>query len=245
MKCTSLITLGAALALSGGVFAQTPAASKPAAGGVTVTPTYTSHKDALSYAIGVTTARNLVKDGVELDLDIVLKGMKDALSGQRTMLSDAEIRTLMNSLVSDMRQKYTATRQSAEETNRKRGEDYRVAFSKEAGAQLLPSGVLYKVLVAGKGAVPRDEDTVLVNYRGTLVDGKEFDVSPPGKPASFKVVQLIPGWKDALHLMPKGSRWKIVVPSDLAYNSRGIGTEIGPNETLVFDVELVDINPAK
>lgn len=244
MKTKSIVILGATLAFLGGVNAQTAPAPKPDANGVTVTPTYTNPKEALSYAIGVTTARNLAKDGVEIDLDVVLKGMKDAISGKRSMLSDAEIRSLMNSLVTDMRQKYTASRQAAEDTNRKRGEAFRASFAKEPGVQQLPSGVLYKVLAAGKGAAPQDEDTVVVNYRGTLVDGKEFDLSPAGKPVSFKLAQLIPGWKDALHQMSKGAHWKIVVPSDLAYSTRGIGTDIGPNETLVFDVELVDVKSA-
>lgn len=260
MKFHSMVVCGTALALSVAVSAQTVKTSKTAkaaeaakteqpakleSGGVTVTPTYTSNKEALSYAIGVTTARNLLKDGVEIDFDVVLKGMKDAVSGNRTVLSEAEIRTLMNTLVTDMRQKYVANRQKVEESNRKRGEDFRASYAKEPGVQKLPSGVLYKVEATGKGVLPKDEDTVVVNYRGTLVDGKEFDLSPAGKPVSFKLAQLIPGWKDALRQMPAGSRWKIVVPSDLAYGQRGIGTDVGPNETLVFDVELVEVKPAQ
>lgn len=234
----TLAVLAASL-ITAPVRAQSPAAG--AATEVSVTANFPSHKDAVSYAIGVTTARNLLKDGVEIDPAIVLKGMNDVIAGQRTLLTDTEIKSLMNNLVADMRQKFIATRREVEDGNRKKGDAFRVAFAKEAGVQHLPDGVLYKIAKAGTGATPLDTDSVVVHYKGTLVDGKEFDATAEGKPATLKIEQLIPGWKEVLRMMPVGSRWKIVIPSDLAYGARGAGSDVGPNETLVFDVELVAI----
>jgi FKBP-type peptidyl-prolyl cis-trans isomerase FklB len=105
----------------------------------------------------------------------------------------------------------------------------------------LPSGVLYKVIKEGDGRKPQETDTVEVNYRGALINGTEFDAVEPGHPASLKVSQLIPGWKQALNVMPVGSKWQVVIPSQLAYGERGVGNDIGPNEVLVFDLELLAI----
>jgi FKBP-type peptidyl-prolyl cis-trans isomerase FklB len=225
----SVLTCGAALAQA----TTTPAAE--------TTSAFSNRKDTLSYAIGVSTARNLLKDGIELNPEVMLQGIQDAVDNKRTKLSEAEIRSVMSGLVGEMRQKMAANRVEAEAANKKRGDDYRAAFSKQADVKSLPSGVLYKVAQAGTGPKPTEDDLVSVKYRGTLTNGFEFDATPEGKTANMKVSQLINGWKDALKNMPTGSRWTLVIPPNLAYGVRGVGTDIGPSETLVFDLELVSI----
>jgi FKBP-type peptidyl-prolyl cis-trans isomerase FklB len=217
--------------------AKASAASEPEGAGA-----FKSRKEAISYAVGVTTARNLAKDGVDVDPTIVLQGMQDAIGGKRLQMKEPEIRSVMNGLVGEMRQKMAANRKEAEEINKKKGDEFRATFAKQADVKTLPNGILYKVVKAGTGPKPTIEDSVLVNYRGTLTNGYEFDASAEGKPVTLKMAQLIMGWKEAARLMPTGSRWTIVIPPQLAYGVRGVGADIGPNETLVFDVELVAIN---
>lgn len=200
-----------------------------------------NRKEAISYAIGVTTARNLVKDGVEFNPETVIRGMQDALSGQRLQMNEHEIRMVMSGLVGEMRQKMAANRKEAEEINKKRGEEYRASYAKQEGVVTLPNGVMYKAQRTGSGPKPSDESEVLVNYRGTLTSGKEFDATQDGKPAKLQVGRLIVGWREALKLMPAGSRWTVVIPPQLGYGQRGVGADIGPNETLVFDIDLVEV----
>jgi FKBP-type peptidyl-prolyl cis-trans isomerase FklB len=220
-------------------FAQAPVAAASAAA---ETPSaFSSRKDALSYAIGVSTARNLIRDGVEINPEAMFKGIQDAVGNKRTLMSEPEIRSAMSGLVGEMRQKMAANRVEAEATNKKRGDEYRATFSKSPDVKTMTNGVLYKVAKMGTGPKPAEEDTVNLIYRGTLTTGFEFDATPEGKPATMKVSQLITGWKEALKAMPVGSHWTLVIPPQLAYGVRGVGTDIGPSETLVFDVELVSI----
>jgi FKBP-type peptidyl-prolyl cis-trans isomerase FklB len=239
MKISISKLLPIALLMSCAAFAQTAAPS--ATPEAESPPAFSNRKDAMSYAIGVSTARNLQKDGVEVNAAIVAKGMEDALSGKRTLMSEKEIRSVMSGLVGEMRQKMAANRVEAEAANKKRGDEYRAAYAKQAGVKNLPNGVLYKVEAAGSGPKPTEDDMVVVNYRGTLTNGTEFDGTPEGKPATMKLSQLILGWKEALKNMPTGARWTLVIPPQLAYGVRGVGSDIGPSETLVFDVELVGI----
>lgn len=241
-KYVSAIAVAVSLTAGIAAHAQTAApaasqASAPAEG----SGVFKSRKEYISYAIGVTTARNLAKDGVEIDPSIVLKGMQDAQSGNRVLLNEKEIRSVMSGLVGEMRQKMAANRKDAEELNKKKGEEYRATFAKQPDVKTLPNGVLYKVHQMGTGPKPTDEDSVVVNYRGTLTTGYEFDGSPEGKPATLKLSQLIMGWKETLKLMPTGSKWTIVIPPQLAYGQRGVGADIGPNETLTFEVDLVAV----
>jgi FKBP-type peptidyl-prolyl cis-trans isomerase FklB len=234
-------TVALALALSG--LLASSAALAQAAATATAQPAessaFSNRKDALSYAIGVSTARNLIKDGVEINPAVVLQGIQDAVDNKRTLMSEQEIRSAMSGLVGEMRQKMAANRVEAEAANKKRGDEYRAAFSKQPEAKSLGNGVLYKVAKAGSGAKPGEDDMVVVAYRGTLTNGFEFDATPEGKPATMKLSQLINGWKEALKTMPVGSRWTLVIPPQLAYGVRGVGNDIGPSETLVFDVELL------
>jgi FKBP-type peptidyl-prolyl cis-trans isomerase len=241
MKITKNTVAAAALAMTGLLACQAALAQAAPATPAEGMSAFSSRKDALSYAIGVSTARNLMNDGVEINPDVVLQGMQDAVDNKRTKLSEQEIRSVMSGLVGEMRQKMAANRVEAEAGNKKRGDEYRASFSKSGDAKALPSGVLYKVAKAGTGPKPTEDDLVTVNYRGTLTNGFEFDATPEGKPANMKVSQLINGWKDALKNMPTGSRWTLVIPPQLAYGVRGVGNDIGPSETLVFDVELLAI----
>lgn len=241
MKHTMNKNASAIALLAVGMLACTAALAQTKAAETQGATAFASKKDALSYAIGVSTARNLTKDGVEINPEIVLQGMKDVVENRRTAMTETEIRSVMSGLIGEMRQNMANNRVEAEAANKKRGNDYRDAFSKQDGTQTMPNGVLYQVTKASNGRTPTDDDSVLVNYRGTLTNGTEFDATPAGKPATLKVSQLINGWKAAIKIMPVGSRWKLVIPPQLAYGVRGVGSDIGPSETLVFDVELVGI----
>jgi FKBP-type peptidyl-prolyl cis-trans isomerase FklB len=243
----SAVCLSIGLLLGTAATAQTAAAPAAAPKAASASepegaPAFKTRKDSVSYAVGVSTARNLAKDGVDVDPAVVLKGMQDFFSGGRLQMKEPEIRAVMNSLVGEMRKNMAANRKEAEEINRKKGDEFRATFAKQAGVTALPNGILYKVVKAGTGPKPTIEDSVQVTYRGTLATGFEFDASAEGKPVTIQMAQSIMGWKEAVKLMPVGSRWTIVVPPQLAYGARGVGADIGPNETLIFDIELVGIN---
>lgn len=247
-RCACCLVFG--LLGASGVWAQpavpqTPATSASAmAAPVKDASPFSSRKEAISYAVGVTTARNLAKDGVDIDPAIVLRGMQDAVSGKRILMDEKEIRSVMGGLVGEMRQKMAANRKDAEEINKKKGDEFRANFAKLPTVVSLPNGILYKVEKTGNGPKPTIDDSIVVNYRGTLTNGFEFDGTSEGKPATMKMAQLIMGWKEAAKLMPTGSRWTIVIPPQLAYGVRGVGADIGPSETLLFDMELLAVKKA-
>jgi FKBP-type peptidyl-prolyl cis-trans isomerase FklB len=198
-------------------------------------------KDRLSYAIGASIGRNLTKDATDVDLAILIAALRESAAGRKLQLSEKDIRVLMNDYEKELRKQTNARRQKALVENREKGDAYLDEFHKQPGVKVTPGGVLYQVVKAGDGPRPIETDTVKVLYRGTLINGTQFDATEPGQPAELKVTALISGWKQALTMMPAGSKWHIVVPSHLAYGERGVGVDIGPNEVLVFDVELVGI----
>jgi FKBP-type peptidyl-prolyl cis-trans isomerase FklB len=200
-----------------------------------------SDKDRLSYSIGSSVGKNLKSEGVDVDLDVLIEGIKSSLAGEKGLMAEKDIRQVMNDYQTQARQRATGKRQQALLDNKKKGEAYLAQYKAQAGVLELPNGVLYKVIKQGSGKKPMESDMVEVNYRGALTNGNEFDATEPGKPASLKVSALIPGWKQALSMMPTGSKWQLVIPAVLAYGERGVGTDIGPNEVLVFDVELLAI----
>lgn len=205
-------------------------------------PAFKSDKEKLSYAIGASIGRNFVKEGTDVDVDILMSSLKAALAGQKMQLSDKEVRVVMSQYENDLRKKMAISRQKAANENRQKGEAFLAEFRKQPGVQSTPGGVLYQVLAAGSGTrKPIETEAVEVNYRGTLIDGTEFDATEAGHPATLKVMALITGWKQALTMMPVGAKWHIVIPAELAYGERGVGADIGPNQTLVFDLELVSI----
>lgn len=198
-------------------------------------------KDKLSYSIGASVGKNLKVEGSDIDLNVLIEGLKTSFSGGKSLLSEPEIRKVMNDYQTQLRQRAIIKKQQATTDNKKKGDTFLAQFKAEKGVLSLPEGVLYKVVKEGNGPKPTENDVVEVNYRGALIDGTQFDATEPGHPASLKVASLIPGWKQALSVMPVGSKWHIVVPPQLAYGERGVGNDIGPNEVLVFDLELIAI----
>ena len=157
-------------------------------------------------------------------------------------MSEEELRQVITALQQDIRQKQAQAQQAAAAENKAKGDAFLAENGKKEGVVVLPDGLQYKILTAGQGKKPAESDTVLCNYKGTFLDGTEFDSSArAGKPVPFEVKNVIPGFKEVLQLMPVGSKWQVVVPSNLAYGERGAGGVIGPNATLIFEVEVVDI----
>lgn len=148
----------------------------------------------------------------------------------------------MSAFQNELKEKQTAAIKNIGEANQKAGEAFLADNAKKTGVVTLPSGLQYKIIKQGDGKIPTESDTVECNYRGTLIDGTEFDSSNRiGKPVQFKVGSVIPGWQEALKLMPAGSKWQLYIPPQLAYGERGAGREIGPNSTLIFEVELISV----
>ncbi|MBI2883567.1 MAG: FKBP-type peptidyl-prolyl cis-trans isomerase [Candidatus Methylomirabilis oxyfera] len=205
-------------------------------------PVLKTEKDKMSYGIGVEVGRNFKRLGVEVDTDLVVKGLREALSGEKLLMTDEELRDTMTAYQAEVRQKQAQAARLAAENNKKAGEAFLADNKTKAGVVTLPSGLQYKILKAGNGKTPTETDTVECHYRGTLINGTEFDSSyRRGQPATLKVTGVIPGWREALKLMPVGSKWQIVIPSQLAYGERGAGRDIGPNATLIFELELLAI----
>jgi len=199
-------------------------------------------KEKLSYGIGADLGRNLQRLGVEIDTELLSKGLADALAGGKLRMSDDEIGATLNALQAQIQRKSAQAAGAAGEENKKAGEAFLAQNKSKEGVITLPSGLQYKILKAGNGKKPAATDSVECNYRGTLINGTEFDSSyKRGQPATFGVTQVIPAWQEALQLMPVGSKWQLFVPPALAYGERGAGREIEPNSTLIFEVELLGI----
>ncbi|MBV9479274.1 MAG: FKBP-type peptidyl-prolyl cis-trans isomerase [Acidobacteria bacterium] len=199
-------------------------------------------KDKLSYALGVDVATTLRRQSIEIDPAVFIQGLNDAYAGHKLLLSDEEARGVLTDMQKQMRKKMEEARTQLADNNMKAGETFLAENKKVQGVVTLPSGLQYKVVKAGDGKKPSLDDTVVCNYRGTLIDGKEFDSSyKRNQPATFPVKGVIKGWTEALQLMPVGSKWQLFIPPGLAYGERGAGGDIGPNATLIFEVELVSI----
>ncbi len=222
--------------------AATPQASTPAQSAPNSNASgLTTQKDKFSYALGMNLASNLTKQSVQVDPDLVLKGLKDGLGG-KTLLTEEEARAAIMEVQMELRKQQEEKAKAQGETNKKAGDAFLADNKSKPGVVTLPSGLQYKIITPGTGPKPTAADTVVCNYKGTLIDGKEFDSSyKRGQPASFPVTGVIKGWTEALQLMPVGSKWQLFVPSDLAYGERGAGADIGPNTTLIFEVELISI----
>ena len=206
--------------------------------------TLKTQKDKVSYALGANLGMNLHNQSVDVDTAIVLRGLKDALAGGKLLLTDDEAKAALTQLQTDLRNKQIEKMKEAADLNKKAGTYFLEANKAKEGVVTLPSGLQYKILTAGTGPKPAATDTVSCNYRGTLLDGTEFDSSyKRGQPASFPVSGVIKGWTEALQLMPVGSKWQLFIPSDLAYGDRGADPRsgIGPGATLIFEVELLSI----
>jgi FKBP-type peptidyl-prolyl cis-trans isomerase len=207
---------------------------------------FKTQSDKESYGIGVSTARNFKRQGIDVNVDLFIQGLKDSLSNSKLLMSEKDLRLTMRAFQQDLRRRQKTALREAAGRNAKEGAEFLAANGKKEGVVTLPDGLQYEVLKAGNGPTPTDADTVEARYRGTLLNGYEFDSTDPGgPPANLKVSGgVIPGLREALKKMPVGSKWRIYVPSALAYGFRGAGIDIGPNATLVYEVELLGIRGA-
>lgn len=205
-------------------------------------PVLKTDKDKVSYSIGLDIGTNFKRQSVDLDQKALAAGIADGLSGGKPLLTEDEVRTVLAQFQQQMAAKAQAMAQQLADKNQKEGEAFLAENKKKKGVITLPSGLQYRVITAGTGKIPKATDTVTTHYRGTLIDGTEFDSSyKRGEPASFPVNGVVKGWTEALQLMKVGSKWQLVIPSNLAYGPQGAGQVIGPNATLIFEIELLSI----
>jgi FKBP-type peptidyl-prolyl cis-trans isomerase FklB len=228
MTKTPTLIIAVASLLACGAQAQTPVELKDL-------------KQKASYAIGAEIAANLKQQEIEVDPKALAAGVADALQG-KMKLTDAELKEVMNSFRTEMTAKMETRQKAAGEKNLKEGEAFLTANAKKEGVKTTASGLQYKVSKSGAGKSPKATDSVKVHYHGTLIDGTVFDSSiERGMPITFPVNGVIAGWTEALQLMKEGDKWTLYIPSKLAYGERGPGGKIGPNSTLIFEVELLSV----
>jgi len=207
-------------------------------------PGLPTDKDKISYAIGMNIGKGMSRDGLEVDPDMLLKGLKAGLAGGPSLMTDDQAQAVMMQLRTQMMAKMQAKQKAESDTNQKAGDAFLAANKTKPGVVALPDGLQYKVVTQGTGPKPTATDMVSCKYRGTLIDGKEFDSTEKhgGQPLQFEVGGVIKGWTEALQLMPVGSKYQLFIPASLAYGERGAPPDIGPNSTLIFDVELLSID---
>jgi len=214
----------------------------PALAGAQESPALTTEKDRLSYAMGMDLGKQLKMRSVEIDPAVFARGLKDALAGGNMLLTEEEAKAVITELQKAMMVKQAEAARLAGEKNKAEGEAFLAANKAKEGVVTLPSGLQYKILTTGAGRKPTLEDTVVCKYRLSLVGGKEVDSSGRrGQPFTIPVKSAIKGWSEVLQLMPVGSKWEVFVPPNLGYGEHGGGADIGPNATLVFEIELVAI----
>jgi FKBP-type peptidyl-prolyl cis-trans isomerase FklB len=201
-------------------------------------------KDKASYSIGLDIGRTFRERSLELNPEALVRGLRDALGGGKTLLTEEQAQEALETFTRAVAAKEMSARSALAPKNKEAGEKFLAENKTKDGVKATASGLQYKVLKAGTGKVPQATDVVRTHYRGTLIDGTEFDSSyRRNEPATFPVNGVIPGWTEALQLMPVGSKWQLFVPSKLAYGEQGAGQLIGPNATLLFEVELLGIEP--
>ena len=202
-------------------------------------------KDSISYAIGLNIGDSFKQQDMDIDLDVLLGGINHALAEEEDarLLSKEQIQAVMMSFQQEMMEKQQAKQEAAGKENKEAGEKFLAENKTKEGVKVTESGLQYKIIEEGDGPIPTDKDKVTVHYTGTLLDGTKFDSSfDRGEPATFPVTGVIKGWTEALQMMPVGSKWKLWIPGELAYGPQGAGGQIGPNQTLVFEVELLSID---
>jgi len=205
-------------------------------------PELKSDKEKISYSIGMDIGGNLKRGAVEVDPDMLAKGLKDSYSGEKTLLTEDQARQAIEDFQKTLKAKKVETMRINSEKNKADGEKFLAENAKKEGVKSLPSGLQYREITPGKGKSPKATDTVTTHYKGTLIDGTEFDSSyKRGEPATFPVAGVIKGWTEALQLMKEGAKWQLFIPPNLAYGERGAGRDIGPDATLVFEVELISV----
>lgn len=202
-----------------------------------------SELDKLSYSIGTDLGKNLKKQGIDINATALAKGIEDGIAGGTLLLTEQQMKDVLTNFQKSLMTKRAAQFDKTAQENKAKGDAFLSANKSKTGVVALPSGLQYKIITAGNGTKPGKEDTVEVEYTGRLINGEVFDSTDKagGKPVSFKLSQVIPGWTEALQLMPAGSTWELYVPAELAYGSRNVGGPIGPNETLIFNVHLISV----
>ncbi|NBO37678.1 FKBP-type peptidyl-prolyl cis-trans isomerase [bacterium] len=201
--------------------------------------------DKSSYALGYQFGQNLHNYGAEINIESFSKGFAEALAGKPGSMSKDDMQKAVAEFEQNLRSKMESKKRDQGDKNMKEGKSFLEANAKKPGIKVLPSGLQYKVITEGSGTSPKATDVVKTHYRGTLIDGKEFDSSYARKePAEFPVNGVIKGWTEALQLMKPGAKWQLFIPSDLAYGAQGAGPDIGPNSTLIFEVELLSVKTA-
>lgn len=199
-------------------------------------------KDSASYSIGISIGKNMKKQDVDVDPAILASGLRDAIGDKKAILSDEDIQKVMNSFQADIMKKQQEKAVASSGDNKKKGVAFLEENKKKEGVKVTASGLQYKVLKTGTGKQPVATSTVKTHYKGTLIDGKEFDSSyKRNEPAEFPVSNVIKGWTEALQLMHEGDKWELYVPSELAYGDQGAGADIPPGSTLIFEVELISV----
>ncbi len=211
-------------------------------GAIAQTMTLDTDQQKVSYSIGVDLGRNIKKQNLDLDVAAISKGLQDGYTGGATLLSDEKMKEVLMTFQKDFVAKRTAEMNQLAQKNQEMGKAFLENNKKQPGVVTLPDGLQYKIITAGTGQKPGPNDTVTVNYTGKLINGQVFDSSDKqGHPISFQVNQVIKGWTEVLQLMPAGSTWEVYIPSDLAYGAQSVGPMIGPNETLIFNIQLISI----
>ena len=207
----------------------------------------TSQKAKVSYAIGVDLAKNFKKQAIDVDLDSVINGMRSETAGAKLLMNDTEMRKILTDYNLELKTKQAQIRKQTAENNKKDGIAFLEGNKTREGVVTTASGLQYKILKVGNGPKPNDDDGVTCRYRGTLLDGTEFDNSDSSGftyPVTFYVKDsVIEGWKEALKLMPAGSKWQIFIPSERGFGEKGVGQSVGPNATLIYEIELLAVNP--
>ena len=203
-----------------------------------------TENDKINYSVGYRLGSDFTRQGVEMNSAIVQKGIDDATGGGgEALMTEEEMRTVMMNMATRLKAEQMEKMKKEGAVNIKAGEAFLAENAGKEGVKTTDSGLQYKVITAGEGKSPQKSDKVTVHYRGTLIDGTEFDSSySRNQPASFGVGQVIPGWTEALQLMKEGDKWEIVIPSKLGYGERGAGAKIPPNSTLIFEVELISVD---
>ncbi len=244
---TTVVTTNTPAAKNAQPAATKSAATKPAAPGA-----LTSDNDKISYTLGADMGRNLKEQNLTMNPQLFARGISDGLAGGPFMLTDAQMKQAIDSFKqvlyakqAESRQQMQAQQKAMADKNTKDGAAFLAANKTKQGVQVMPDGLQYRSLTTGTGAMPTANDTVTVDYEGRLIDGTVFDSSyKQGQPVTFKVSEVIPGWQEALTHMKVGDVWEIYVPSQLAYGAQGVGGPIGPNQTLIFKIHLIDVKAA-
>ena len=234
MKIRIIAVMVAALVISASAFAEDKKEDKKSE--------FKTEKEKVSYSIGTSIGANFRMQEIDVDLDVMLRGIKDAIAEKEFAMTEEQMRETMMAFQKKMQEKMMAKREKEMKENAEKGKKFLEENKKKKGVVTLPSGLQYKVIKEGTGATQKDTAQVKTHHRGTLIDGTEFDSSyKRGKPAEFPVRGVIKGWTEALQLMKEGAKWELYIPSELAYGERGSAPNIGPNSALIFEIELIEV----